>query len=266
MILDTLVEATKRRVAAQKALLPPEELRSRAEALVREKGKNCKNSEAFRFEKALASEELSFICEVKKASPSKGLIAPDFPYLQIAKDYERAGADCLSVLTEPDYFLGSDKYFEEIRGVVSLPILRKDFTVDPYIIWQAKLMGADCVLLICAVLSESELGEYLALCESLGLSALVETHDEKEIEGAVRAGARMIGVNNRNLKTFDVDLNLSKRLRRLVPEEILFVAESGIRTAQDIKVLRQNGVNAVLIGEILMRSVDKKAMLNELRG
>lgn len=266
MILDTLVAATKKRVAAQKVLLPPEELRSQAEAGITENGENCKPGDAFRFEKALALNEISFICEIKKASPSKGLIAPDFMYMQIAEDYEKAGADCLSVLTEPDYFLGSDMYFREIRKISALPMLRKDFTIDPYMIWQAKVMGADCVLLICAILQESELKEYLALCDSLGLSALVETHDEREIEMAVRAGARILGVNNRNLKTFEVDLSVSRRLRELVPKEILFVAESGIQTAQDIRLLRQANVNAVLIGETLMRSADKKAMLDMLRG
>lgn len=294
MILDTLVEATRKRIAAQMAQLPPQELRRQAEKLAREwtgmqngklaeeqtHGAQAESSatgtengvvrkllrEPFRFEKTLSGRDIRFICEVKKASPSKGLIAPDFPYVQIAKDYEAAGADCISVLTETDYFLGSDDYFREIRAQVELPMLRKDFTIDPYMIWQAKVMGADCVLLICAILQESELKEYLALCDSLGLTALVETHDEKEVQMAVRAGARVLGVNNRNLKTFEVDLTTSRRLRTLVPEEILFVAESGIQTAQDIDVLRQARVNGVLVGETLMRSPDKKAMLDALRG
>ncbi len=299
MILETLVEATKKRIAVQKTVLPPEELRRQAEELARgqmpdggggvpdfcgqcqsmvDMGNPCPASsvqlgfkslgqlfEPFRFEKALAAKGIHFICEVKKASPSKGLIAPDFPYVQIAKDYETAGADCISVLTETDYFLGSDEYFREIRARVALPMLRKDFTVDPYMIWQAKVMGADCVLLIGAVLREGELKEYLTLCDSLGLSALVETHNEDEVGMAVRAGARLLGVNNRNLKTFEVDLATSVRLRGLVPEDILFVAESGIRTAQDIRVLRQAEVNGVLIGETLMRSQDKREALDALR-
>ncbi len=282
MILDTLVEATKKRIAAQMAALPPQELRQQAETLAKEQmgrvqagfpgtesGSGIAPKQAgepFRFEKTLSGGDVHFICEVKKASPSKGLIAPDFPYVQIAKDYEAAGADCISVLTETDYFLGSDDYFREIRAQVALPMLRKDFTIDPYMLWQAKVMGADAVLLICAVLQEGELKEYLEICDSLGLTALVETHDEDEVKMAVRAGARVLGVNNRNLKTFEVDLTTSKRLRTLVPQEILFVAESGIRTAQDIDVLRQARVNGVLIGETLMRSPDKKAMLDTLRG
>lgn len=267
MILDTLVEATRVRITAQMAALPAVELRRQAEELARKK-----NREEFLFEKTLAGknagteDSLHFICEVKKASPSKGLIAPDFPYVQIAKEYEAAGADCISVLTETDYFLGSDDYFREIRPQVSVPMLRKDFTIDSYMVYQAKTMGADCVLLICAILAESELKDYMALCDSLGLTALVETHDENEVQMAVRAGARVLGVNNRNLKTFEVDLRTSERLRRLVPENILFVAESGIRDAQDIALLRQTGVNGVLIGETLMRSPDKLGMLDRLRG
>lgn len=264
MILDTLVEATKRRITAQKEVLPLKELRRQVEKSL-SGGKDAGTREPFLFEKALAANGIHFICEVKRASPSKGLIAPDFPYVQIAKDYEAAGADCLSVLTETDYFLGSDDYFREIRAQVALPMLRKDFTIDPYMLWQAKAMGADCVLLICAVLSEGEIREYLEICDSLGLSALVETHDEGEVEMAVRAGARVLGVNNRNLRTFEVDLTTSARLRRLVPGDILFVAESGIRTAQDIKVLRGARVNGVLVGETLMRSPDKKAALDALR-
>lgn len=261
MILDTLVEATRKRIDAQMAALPAAELRRRAEQITKESGR-----EAFLFEKTLSGGDIHFICEVKKASPSKGLIAPDFPYVQIAKEYEAAGADCISVLTETDYFLGSDDYFREIRPQVSIPMLRKDFTIDSYMIWQAKAMGADCVLLICAILEESVLKDYLALCDSLGMTALVETHDEKEVQMAVRAGARVLGVNNRNLKTFEVDLTTSERLRKLVPEDILFVAESGIRNAQDIDVLRKARVNGVLIGETLMRSPDKRAMLETLRG
>ncbi len=286
MILYTLVDAAKRRIAVQKAALPAEELRRQAEELCRgaalqQVTEPCCKEEQIRqnrelygrkrygrelpFEQALRSGGLRFICEIKKASPSRGVIAQDFPYLQIARDYETAGADCLSVLTEPDYFLGSDAYFREIRAVTGLPMLRKDFTIDPYMIYQAKVMGADAVLLICAVLSAEELNEYLSLCENLGLTALVETHDEAEVEKALRTGARVIGVNNRNLRNFEVDLSTSIRLRRFVPEDILFVAESGIRDAQDIAVLREAGVNGVLIGETLMRSPDKAAALAALR-
>lgn len=220
----------------------------------------------FPFEKAIAKDDISFICEVKRASPSKGIIAEDFPYVEIAKDYEKAGADCISVLTETDYFLGNDKYLREINDTVSIPTIRKDFIIDEYMIYEAKLLGASCVLLIAALLDTETLKEYMKICDSLGLSALVEAHDEDEIRSAAAAGARMIGVNNRNLKDFTVDIHNSGRLRGLVPKDILFVAESGIRTAQDIKVLRENGVNAVLIGETLMRSTDKGAMLADLKG
>lgn len=221
--------------------------------------------EAFCFEKAIARESLSFVCEVKRASPSKGIIAQDFPYLEIAKEYEAAGVDCISCLTEPKWFLGSDDIFCDIRSAVALPMIRKDFTVDEYQIYQARTMGADAVLLICAILSERQLGDYLALCDGLGLSALVETHDEREMEKAVGAGARLIGVNNRNLKDFSVDMDNSCRLRAIAPKNALFVSESGIRSAADIPPLIQAGVDAVLIGEAFMRSDDKTGFLRELK-
>lgn len=255
MILDTLVEATKKRIERQKQEQPMEKLMQLA-------AKTCRQK--FLFEETLGRPGMHFICEVKKASPSKGLIASEFPYLQIAGEYEAAGADCISVLTETDYFLGSDQYFMEIRQQVQLPMLRKDFTIDPYMIYQAKAMGADCVLLICAILQENVLKEYLQLCDRLGMSALVETHTEDEVRMAVRAGARLLGVNNRNLATFEVDLSTSRRLRELVPKQIIFVAESGIRTAEDIRELSRAGVQGVLVGETLMRSRNKGAMLREL--
>ena len=216
-------------------------------------------------QRAVAKEEISFICEVKKASPSKGIIAEDFPYLDIARDYEKAGADCISVLTETDYFKGEDRFLREINDVVSIPTIRKDFVIDPYMIYEAKVLGASCVLLIAALLDTDTIREYKAVCDALGLSALVEAHDENEVCSAVKAGARMIGVNNRDLKTFTVDLNNSIRLQKLVPDKILFVAESGIRMAEDIQVLRRAGVNGVLIGETLMRSSDKAAALRQLK-
>lgn len=220
----------------------------------------------FPFRKALSGDEISFICEVKRASPSKGLIAPDFPYLDIARDYERAGASAISCLTEPFWFKGRDEYLAEISNAVTIPVLRKDFTVDEYMIYQAKTLGASAVLLICSILSKEQLSEYLGIAHSLGLSALVEAHDEDEVRTALSVGAGIIGVNNRDLRTFTVDINNSARLRKLVPPEILFVSESGIKTAADIEALRSNGTNAVLIGETLMRSPDKKAALDELRG
>lgn len=257
-ILDTIAEYAMQRVAEAKKILPLEEVKKKALAM------DCNTG--FPFEKALAANDISFICECKKASPSKGLIAEDFPYLSIAKEYEAAGASCISVLTEPKWFLGSNEYLKEITDAVSIPCIRKDFTVDEYMIYEAKLLGASAVLLICSLLSTDALKKYIKICDQLGLSALVEAHDEEEIASAIKAGARIIGVNNRNLKNFSVDVNNSGRLRSLVPENILFVAESGIKSRADVEALEQAHVDAVLIGETLMRAADKKAMLNELKG
>jgi indole-3-glycerol phosphate synthase len=256
-ILDELAAHARERVAAAKREKPLELIRRQALALP--KGD-------FAFENALKKPGVSFICECKKASPSKGIIAPDFPYLEIAKEYEAAGADCLSVLTEPKWFLGSDRYLQEIAQSVSLPCLRKDFTVDAYMIYEAKLLGASAVLLICSILGEDVLREYIGLCDELGLSALVEAHDGEEVGMALRAGARMIGVNNRNLRDFSVDTDLSRRLRALIPSDVVFVSESGVRTAEDIRKLRETGADAVLVGETLMRAPDKAAKLAQLRG
>ena len=220
----------------------------------------------FAFEQALKKEGISFICECKKASPSKGLIAKDFPYLSIAKEYEAAGADCISVLTEPRWFLGEDRYLKEISDTVSIPCLRKDFTVDEYMIYEAKLLGASAVLLICSILTEDEIRQYIKICDDLGLSALVEAHDASELDLAIRAGARVIGVNNRNLNDFTVDTENSRKLRQRIPGDILFVSESGVKDADDIARLREIGADAVLIGETLMRAEDKKAKLVELKG
>lgn len=209
---------------------------------------------------------MSYICEVKKASPSKGLIAPEFPYLEIAKEYKAAGASAISCLTEPFYFMGSDTYLREITETVDIPVLRKDFTVDKYMIYQAKAFGAAAVLLICAILNDQELLEYRELAETLGMDALVEAHDENEVARALKTGAKIIGVNNRDLKTFKVDMNNSIRLRNLAPDNVVFVSESGIKNAGDIAILERNRVGAVLIGETLMRSPDKKAALEDLNG
>ena len=256
-ILDQLAEHARERVSEAKREVSLEEVRQRA--LSMQKG-------SFAFEKALKKDGISFICECKKASPSKGLIAPEFPYVQIVEEYEAAGADCISVLTEPKWFLGSDEYLKEIADAVSIPCLRKDFTVDEYMIYEAKVLGASAVLLICSILGASEIREYLQICDELGLSALVETHDEREVQMALDAGARMIGVNNRNLKDFSVNTDNSRRLRELIPSEVLFVSESGVQTAEDVAALRKIGADAVLIGETLMRAADKKAKLAELRG
>lgn len=219
----------------------------------------------FPFEKALRQKGLSFICEVKKASPSKGVIAEDFPYLNIAHEYEAAGAAAVSVLTEPDFFLGSGIYLREISSDVNIPTLRKDFIIDPYQIYEAKLWGASAVLLIAEILSESKLAEFIALAKSLGLSALVESHSLLQLKKSLAAGAGIVGINNRNLETFEVDLTTSLKLREYVPDDVIFVSESGISTAGDINLLYKNGVDAVLIGEALMRCGDKKAALDELR-
>ena len=222
--------------------------------------------EGFPFEKALRTKGISLICEIKKASPSQGVIAESFPYIDIARDYETAGAAAISVLTEPDYFLGDDRHLREIADAVTIPLLRKDFFIDPYMIFEAKMLGASAVLLICALLDQKTLAGFIDVAHGLGLSALVEVHDEEELKSALIAGARIIGVNNRDLKTFAVDTSNSLRLRKQAPEGILFVSESGIHTAEDVEILRRCGVDAVLIGEALMRSPDKKAALAGLRG
>ena len=258
-ILQEIAKYAKERVEAKKKVLPLQKLMEMTH------GDGAAAAD-FPFEKALRSKDIAFICEVKKASPSKGIIAGDFPWLDIAKDYEAAGAAAISVLTEPRYFKGDDRFLREIAVTVSIPLLRKDFTIDSYMIYEAKALGASAVLLICSILDPKTLSEYVSIAHSLGLSALVEVHDEDELEMAVNSGTRIIGVNNRNLKTFEVDTGVSIRLRKLAPDNVVFVSESGIRTAGDINILRKNGVDAVLIGETLMRSSDKKKTLSSLRG
>lgn len=250
-----------------------ENTRQRYELIMKEKPYTAVKAEAlslkkggFEFEKAIAKNGLSFICEVKKASPSKGVISEDFPYLEIALKYEAAGADCLSCLTEPKWFMGCDRYLSEIISAVNIPVLRKDFTVCDYQIYEAKLLGASAVLLICSLLDEKTLKEYIDICNSLGMSALVEAHDESEINTALRAGARVVGVNNRNLRDFSVDTQNSARLRAAVPDGVLFVSESGVKTRQDIENIEKSGADAVLIGETLMRADDTGAKMRELKG
>lgn len=258
MILDEIAKKTRERIAERERQIPLAEIRRTAE--------NMPSNSDFPFKKAIMNDDIAFICEVKKASPSKGIIVEDFPYLQIAREYENAGAAAISCLTEPFWFKGSDEYLREITQNVKIPVLRKDFTISPYMIYEAKALGAAAVLLICAILNEGELREYLALAHSLGLSALVEAHNESEIETAVKIGAEIIGVNNRDLRTFSVDTGNSAHLRELVPRDRIFVSESGIQSAEDVQKLREMGANAVLIGETLMRAPVKKAKLNELRG
>ncbi|MFP3041507.1 indole-3-glycerol phosphate synthase TrpC [Treponema primitia] len=272
MILDDIAASTRIRVEKAKATRSPEQVR---DAAMTQTGLNREGEgkQLPLFEQALAVPGLSFICEVKKASPSKGIIAkdtpgaPGFPYLEIAKDYEAAGASAISVLTEPEYFLGSDGYLREIAAAVQVPVLRKDFIIDTYQIYEAKLLGASAVLLICALLDTKTIGSYIKTADTLGLAALVEVHNEDEVRSALDAGARIVGINNRDLKTFTVDLATTTRLRKFVPAGILTVSESGIRGPEDIRVLTaETKIDAVLIGETLMRAADKREYLQELRG
>lgn len=270
-ILNEIAEKTKERIAKDKLEMPREDLISeirqkKVQMLLNPLIQSDTAKTPHSFYQALKKPGMSYICEVKKASPSKGLIAPDFPYLDIAKEYKAAGASAISCLTEPFYFQGSDQYLWEIASEVDIPVLRKDFVVDDYMILQAAAYGAAAVLLICAILDDTQLKEYRELAEELGMDALVEAHDENEVERALKSGARIIGVNNRDLKTFNVDMANSINLRKLAPENVVFVSESGIRTSEDIKRLYDNQVDAVLIGETLMRSADKKAALEELNG
>lgn len=256
-ILQTIAAHARTRVAADRAKISLEELK----ALCQEAGPG----QGEQFVSALNRPGLSFLCEIKKASPSKGLISPDFPYLDIARAYEAAGADGVSCLTEPKWFLGSDDIFRQVRRTISLPMLRKDFTVDEYQIYQDRLMGANAVLLIVSLLDGETLKGYLDLCRSLGLAALVETHDGQEVDAALNAGAEIIGVNNRNLKDFSVDFSNAARLRDRIPPGVLYVAESGLTGPEDAAALKQLGADAALVGEALMRAPDKGAMLASLR-
>jgi len=273
-ILDTIAEYARARVKAAKDKVSLEQIKEQAltmakaaeapASLNREPGKSAVR-EPFAFEKALTGKGMSFICECKKASPSKGLIAEDYPYESIARAYEAAGADCISVLTEPKWFMGSLDHLRKVTESVNIPCIRKDFTVDEYMIYEAKVYGASAVLLICSILPKEVVKNYIGICDTLGLSALVETHDESEVADAIWAGARIIGVNNRNLKDFTVDTGNSRKLRELVPEGTIFVSESGVKTAEDVKGLRDMGADAVLVGETLMRAEDKSKKLAELK-
>jgi len=249
-ILDQIVASTRERVKRDKKEgLPPQSSKPRI---------------PFLFEQSLRKPGFHFICEVKKASPSKGVIAEDFPYLDIARAYEAAGADAISVLTEPEFFLGSDLYLAGIREAVDIPLLRKDFIIDPFQIEQAACLGADAILLICAILTHNQIAEYIKSADKLGVSCLVEAHNETEVDMAVSAGARIIGVNNRNLRTFEVDISLSERLAARIPRSVLFVSESGIQTPDDVAIINEIGAQAALIGETLMRSLNKKEAIKAL--
>lgn len=258
MILDEIVKKTEIRVQKQKQLLPLD--------ILKQQVKSLPVTYEYSFQKALKTKGMSFILEVKKASPSKGLIVKDFDYVAIAKEYERIGASAISVLTEPTFFQGNNQYLKEIKESVHIPVLRKDFIIDEYMIYEAKLIGADAILLICSILNDIQLNSYIHLAETLGLSVLVETHDKYEIERAIQANAKMIGVNNRNLKDFTVDFHNSIELRKHVPKHILFVSESGIHTHEDIKLLKHNHVDAVLIGEAIMKAENKETAFQQFRG
>jgi indole-3-glycerol phosphate synthase len=258
MILDDIAAATRNRIELKKTRMPLEQIERAAAGLG--------SRTAFPFEKALRTPGISFICEVKKASPSQGVISADYPYVKIAREYEAAGAHAISVLTEPQFFLGRDEHLAQVKDAVKVPVLRKDFIVDPYQIFEAKILGAAAVLLLAALLNFETIRQYLSICDELGMSAVVEAHREDEIDTALAANARVIGVNNRNLRDFTVDLDNSVRLRGLVPDKVLFIAESGIRTRADIEKLQEVNVNAVLIGETLMRSPDRAQLLNNLKG
>lgn len=270
-ILDKICETTKERIEKEKQKISLSEIRKLAE--------NIKNNSNFDFEKAIGKKykdnknnkynkekRINFICEIKKASPSKGIISESFDYMKIAKDYEKAEADAISCLTEPYYFMGSDNYLKEVKGIVNIPVLRKDFIIDEYMIYQSKNIRADAILLIVAVLDKYKLKDYFDIANELGLSSLIEVHNEEELEKAVNINARIIGVNNRDLKTFNVDINNSVRLRKLVPKNIIFVSESGIKDRSDIKILEENETDAVLIGEKLMTKKDKIDEIKKLRG
>ena len=277
MILDTIARSAGKRVEQRKQVKSLEQMMKAAcECREREgiKGDAIKRAgikrengtnEVHPFKAALSKPGVSFICEVKKASPSKGLIAPDFPYVEIARQYQEAGADAVSVLTEPEFFLGADRYLEEIHREIELPLLRKDFIVDEYQIYEARVLGASAVLLICSLMDMEKLKRYMGICGSLGLSSLAEAHTDREVAMAAEAGADIIGINNRNLETFEVDFTNALRLRKLVDRGTIFVAESGIRTPEDIELLAENQVDAVLVGETLMRAPDKKRALRELK-
>lgn len=260
-ILDEIARSTRERVERNKSLFSLEELKRIYDA-------GYDNLDRFgngRFYNAIKKTGLSFICEIKKASPSKGVISKNFPYIEIAKEYEDAGADCISCLTEPDYFLGSDDIFVTVRERADAPMLRKDFVVDEYQIYQARLMGADAILLIAAITEPEDLKSYISTAKNIGLDVLVEAHNENEINSAIDAGADIIGVNNRNLKDFSVDISNALTLKEKVPEKILFVAESGISSAEDIKTLKNSGTDAVLMGEVLMRSKNIPETIREMR-
>ncbi len=257
MILDTIVAKQKIRIAKDKEIKSFDIMKKEAETF--------SSVNKISFKDSLKNKDFAFICEIKKASPSKGVIVENFPYLEIAKDYEQAGAAAISVLTEPNFFKGNDKYLTEVSNTVKIPVLRKDFIIDEYQIYQAKVIGASAVLLICAILDDKTLQKYMSIAKSLNLDCLVETHNKEEIKQALNSGAEIIGINNRDLKTFTVDINNSVRLRKYLGDNKILISESGIKSSADIKILKDTGFNGALIGESMMLSENKKQFLNELK-
>jgi indole-3-glycerol phosphate synthase len=214
----------------------------------------------------IQSGEAGVIAEIKKASPSKGLLREDFIPADIAQSYQTGGAACLSVLTDEDFFQGADAYLQEARAACKLPVIRKDFIIDPYQVYEARAIGADCILLIVACLDDERLRQLNDLAHELGMDVLIEVHDKKELKRALRVDNRLIGVNNRNLRTFEVSLSTTLELLASVPEDRILVTESGIHTAYDVQLLRRKGVGAFLVGEAFMRAPDPGAKLAELFG
>lgn len=204
------------------------------------------------------------IAEIKKASPSKGVIRENFDPVQIAKSYEKAGAACLSVLTDEDFFQGHDDYLVAARAACSLPVIRKDFMVDPYQLYEARVLGADCILLIVAALDDDNLRRLFELSSELGMDALVEVHDQAELDRALKLDLSFVGVNNRNLRSFETSLSTTLDLLKGIPEDCFVVTESGIHTPEDVQLMRENGVNAFLVGEAFMRAPEPGALLSEL--
>lgn len=259
MIIDDIVASTFERVAENKK-------RNSIDKLARLAFEKPINKD-YPFEKALRNKaNLAYIMEIKRCVPTKGEITRNFDYKSIAKEYEDIGATAISVMTEPDYFKGDDDFLAEIARIVKIPVLRDDFIVDEYMVYESKLLGADAITLICSVLDEITLMRCLNLAENLGMSAVVEAHSSMQVKKALRVGAKIIAVNNCDLRNFEIDMNNSLELQKMIPEDVIFISRSGVKTYQDICKLEENNVNAVMVGEVLMRSHDKRKTFEILQG
>ena len=243
-ILDEIVAKTKSKLEEKKQGLSLEELSSKID---------FENLKETNFKKSLQNKAEAIIAEIKRASPSAGIISDNFDPVLKSKEYESFGASALSILTEEDYFLGNIDYLKDVKAITSLPILRKDFIVDEYQIYESKLIGADCILLIASILNDEELKNFSEIAERLKLDYIIEVHDEEELQRVQHFSNAIIGVNNRNLKTFDVDINNSVELKKIFEGENIFIAESGIKSKKDIEYLKQHNINVFLIGESLMK-------------